>query len=40
LNENWFGALIGTFGGYRSFFDVAQSFKDAANCLIDTYDRK
>lgn len=39
LSENWFGALIGTFGGYRGFFDVAQSFKNAANCLIDTHKK-
>jgi hypothetical protein len=37
LDENWFGVLIGTFGGYRDFFSVAQSFKNAANCLIDTH---
>lgn len=37
LDENWCGAIVGTFGGYRDFFTVAQSFRNAANCLIDTH---
>lgn len=37
LDENWFGTIVGTFGGYRDFFTVAQSFRNAANCLIETH---
>lgn len=37
LDESWFGAIVGTFGGYRDFFTVAQSFRNAANCLIYTH---
>ncbi len=39
LDESWFGAIVGTFGGYRDFFTVAQSFRNAANCLIDTHHK-
>ena len=34
--KNWFGAIVSTFGSYRDFYTVAQSFRNAANCLVDT----
>ena len=33
LDKNWFRAIVGTFGGYRDFIIVAQSFRNAANYL-------
>lgn len=39
LDENWLGAIVGTFGGHRSHRDVAKAYYNAADCLLKRHEQ-